>query len=242
MTPAGTVFHNRLLLSLSAADLSLLRPLLKRVDLPVETVLEVPNEPIDSVYFFESGIASVVAGEGTRIEVGLIGCEGMSGLSLVMGDDRSVNSTFMQGGVGFRIGAREFGRALLKSKTLRLSLLRYAQVFSTQVTQTAVANGRAKLEARLARWLLMAHDRFDHEAFPFTHRFLALMLGVRRPGVTVALHFLEGYGLIKATRGLIAVIDRKGLEAHSDASYGVPEAEYERLIGRPAGKKARTRS
>ena len=243
MTPAGTVFQNRLLNSLSPSDLVLLRSTLKPVDLPIEAVLEKPNEPIEWVYFFESGIASVVAGEGTRIEVGLIGREGMSGLSIVMGDDRSVNSTFMQGGgAGFRIGAREFGRALHKSKTLRLCLLRYAQVFSTQVTQTAVANGRAKLEARLARWLLMAHDRFSHEAFPFTHRFLALMLGVRRPGVTVALHFLEGYGLIKATRGLISVIDRKGLQAHANGSYGVPEAEYERLIGRPAGKKARTRS
>jgi CRP-like cAMP-binding protein len=239
MTPAGTVFQNRLLNSLSPADLSLLRPLLKPIDLPMEMVLEVPNEPIPLVYFPESGIASVVAGEGARIEVGLIGREGMSGLSIVMGDDRSVNSTFMQGGgAGFRVSTKDFGRALQKSDTLRLSLLRYAQVFSTQVAQTAVANGRAKLEARLARWLLMAHDRFDHEAFPFTHKFLALMLGVRRPGVTVALHFLEGYGLIKATRGLIAVVDRKGLEAHADASYGVPEAEYERLIGKKVRAKA----
>jgi len=233
MTPAGTVFQNRLLNSLGPGDLARLRPLLKLVDLPMGTGLEEPNEPIEWVYFFESGIGSVVAGEGARIEVGLIGREGMSGLAIVMGDDRSVNSTFIQGvGAGYRIGAKEFRRVLQKCKTLRLSLLRYAQVFSTQVAQTAVANGRAKLEARLARWLLMAHDRFDHEAFPFTHKFLALMLGVRRPGVTVALHFLEGYGLIKATRGLIAVIDRKGLEAHSDASYGVPEAEYERLIGK----------
>lgn len=233
MTPSGTVFQNRLLASLSPADLSPLRKSLKPIDLPVEMVLEKPNEPIEQVYFFESGIASVVAGEGPRIEVGLIGREGMSGLSIVMGDDRSVNSTFMQGsGAGFRIGAKEFGRLLERSTTLRLSLLRYVQVFSTQVTQTAVANGRGKLEARLARWLLMAHDRFSQEPFPFTHRFLALMLGVRRPGVTVALHFLEGYGLIKATRGLITVVDRKGLETHADPSYGVPEAEYERLIGR----------
>jgi CRP-like cAMP-binding protein len=239
MTPSGTVFENRLLASLNPADLSLLHKSFKPIDLPVETVLEVPNKPIEWVYFLESGIASVVAGEGARIEVGLIGREGMSGLSIVMGDDRSVNSTFMQGGgAGFRIGAKDFGRILQKSGTLRLSLLRYAQVFSTQVAQTAVANGRAKLEARLARWLLMAHDRFDHEAFPFTHRFLALMLGVRRPGVTVALHFLEGYGLIKATRGLITVVDRKGLEAHADASYGVPEAEYERLVGKKIRAKA----
>jgi len=240
MTPSGYVFHNRLLASLSAADLSLLRKSLKPIDLPIETVLEKPNQPIEWVYFFESGMASVVAGEGPRIEVGLIGREGMSGMSIVMGDDRSVNSTFMQGsGVGFRIGVKEFVRILHKSDTLRLSLLRYVHVFSTQVAQTAVANGRGKLEARLARWLLMAHDRFSQEAFPFTHRFLAYMLGVRRPGVTVALHFLEGYGLIKATRGLIAVTDRKGLESYADPSYGVPEAEYERLIGRAVVRRVR---
>jgi CRP-like cAMP-binding protein len=94
-----------------------------------------------------------------------------------------------------------------------------------------LVNGRGKLEARLARWLLMAHDRFDRGPFPFTHRFLALMLGVQRPGVTIALQFLEGYGVIKATRGLITVLDRKGLEARSDPAYGVPETEYRRLIG-----------
>jgi len=235
MTP-----KNRLLASLSAADLALLQARLKPVDLPLETVLEEPHEPIDWVYFLESGIASVVAGDGSRIEVGLIGREGMSGLSIVLGDDRSVNSTFMQGaGAGLRLSARDLRLALAKSNTLRLGLLRYAQVFSTQVAQTALSNGRGKLEARLARWLLMAQDRFASEAFPFTHRFLALMLGVRRPGVTVTLHILEGYGLIRATRGLITVVDRKGLEAHADRSYGVPEAEYERLIGRPIGNGPR---
>lgn len=232
MASAGIVCKNRLLNTLKPADLALLRPLLEPVDLPLEMVLEMPNEPIDSVYFIESGIASVVAGQGARIELGLIGLEGMSGLSIVLGDDRSVNRTFMQAsGSAFRIGAKEFSRMLQKSPTLRLSLLRYAQFFSTQVAQTAVANGRGKLEARLARWLLMTHDRMGGDSFPFTHQFLSVMLGVRRPGVTVALHVLEGLGLIKARRGLITVVDRKGLEAHSDASYGVPEAEYERLIG-----------
>lgn len=225
--------HNRLLASLDPKDFALLRSRLKPVDLPLRMVLEEPSKPIRDVYFIESGIASVVAGDGNPIEVGLIGREGMSGITIVLGDDRSVNRTFIQAeGTALRLKARDLRLAMQKSSTLRLGLLRYAQIFSVQVAQTAVANGRAKLESRLARWLLMAHDRFDHGPFPFTHQFLALMLGVRRPGVTVALHFLEGYGLIKATRGNITVIDRKGLEAHSDRSYGIPEAEYERLIGR----------
>ena len=233
MVSTRSACPNRLLASLSLKDLALLQPHLRPVDLPLRKVLEEPNKPIRDVYFIESGIASVVAGDGNPIEVGLIGREGMSGVNIVLGDDRSVNRTFIQAeGAALRLKARDLRLAMEKSPTLRLALLRYAQVFSVQVTQTAVANGRAKLESRLARWLLMAHDRFDHGPFPFTHQFLALMLGVRRPGVTVALHFLEGYGLIKATRGNITVIDRKGLEAHSDRSYGIPEAEYERLIGR----------
>lgn len=232
MTAANKLSRNRLLASLSARDLARLKVSLRPVDLPLETVLEKANEPIRTVYFFESGIASVVAGNGQAIEVGLIGREGMSGLSIVLGDDRSVNQTFIQAaGSGLRMTAKDLRTAMEQSKTLRLSLLRYAQVFSVQVAQTAVVNGRGKLEARLARWLLMAHDRYDHMAFPFTHRFLALMLGVRRPGVTVALQALEGYGLIRATRGKITVIDRKGLEARSDPAYGVPEREYRRLIG-----------
>ena len=202
MVSTRSACPNRLLASLSLKDLALLQPHLRPVDLPLRKVLEEPNKPIRDVYFIESGIASVVAGDGNPIEVGLIGREGMSGVNIVLGDDRSVNRTFIQAeGTALRLKARDLRLAMEKSPTLRLALLRYAQVFSVQVTQTAVANGRAKLESRLARWLLMAHDRFDHGPFPFTHQFLALMLGVRRPGVTVALHFLEGYGLIKATRG-----------------------------------------
>ena len=194
-------------------------------------MLEEPHEPIKHVYFMEAGLASVVASNGYSIEVGIIGREGMTGLGIVMGDDRSTDKTFIQAaGSGLRMTADDLRLAMDKSKTLRVSLLRYARVFAVQFAQTAVANGRAKIEARLARWLLMAHDRFDHGPFPFTHEFLALMLGVRRSGVTVALHFLEGRGVIKASRGSITVLDRKALIAQSDPSYGVPEAEYHRLI------------
>jgi CRP-like cAMP-binding protein len=148
------------------------------------------------------------------------------------GGDRSVNITLIQGaGAGFRIGADQLRTAMEDSKTLRLSLLRYAQMFAAQVTHTALSNGRATIEARLARWLLMAQDRFGQQTFPFTHRFLALMLRVGRPGVTDALHILEGRRLIKATRGLITITDRAGLEKHSGGMYGIPEAEYKRLIG-----------
>ena len=228
---ASAARHNQLLASLKAADLALLRPALRPVELPLMTVLEEAGEPVKDVYFFQSGFASVVTGDKIPIEIGLIGREGMTGLCIVMHDDRSVNRTFMQaGGTALTLSADRLRMALLDSPSLRASLLRYTHAFTVQTSQTALVNGRAKIEARLARWLLMAHDRFDQAPFPFTHHFIAMMLGVRRPGVTDALHVLEGHRLIKARRGQITVVDRKGLEAFADPSYGVPEAEYARLV------------
>ncbi len=229
--PASVARHNQLLSALKADDLALLRPALRQVELPLMTVLEEAGEPVKAVYFFESGFASVVTGEKVPIEIGLIGREGMTGVSVIMHDDRSVNRTFMQaGGTALAMSADHLRTALLDSASLRASLLRYAHAFTVQTSQTAVSNGRAKLAARLARWLLMAHDRSDQNDFPFTHQFLALMLGVRRAGVTDTLHILEGRGLIKARRGQITVLNRKGMEAIADPSYGVPEAEYARLV------------
>jgi CRP-like cAMP-binding protein len=229
--PASAALHNRLLSSLKADDLALLLPALRRVELPVMTVLEEAREPVKNVYFFESGLASVVTGDKVPIEIGLIGREGMTGLSILLHDDRSVNRTFMQAsGTALSMSADRLRTALLDIPILQASLLRYVHAATVQTSQTALANGRAKLDARLARWLLMAHDRFDRNDFPFTHQFLAMMLGVRRAGVTDTLHILEGRGLIKPGRGLITVLDRKGLEAVADPSYGVPEAEYARLV------------
>jgi CRP-like cAMP-binding protein len=109
--------------------------------------------------------------------------------------------------------------------------LKFAQAFGVQTTHTAICNARSKLDVRLARWLLMAHDRVGGETLTLTHEFLALMLGVRRPGVTEALHALREHGLISYRRGIITLKDRKGMERKAGPAYGVPEAEYRRLIG-----------
>jgi CRP-like cAMP-binding protein len=110
-------------------------------------------------------------------------------------------------------------------------LLRYVHVFMMQIAATALADGRYHVEQRTARWLLMAHDRLRSDDLPLTHDFLALMLGVRRSSVTNALHVVEGTGAIKATRRLITVRNREGLERLAAASYGLPEAEYRRVLG-----------
>lgn len=232
LSPASN--QNMLLASLSAAGSDLLQPHLAPVTLGLRLVLEKPNKRIDHAYFMEGGIASVVAVQAkeTKVEVGLIGREGMSGLPIVLGNHRSPHSTYMQAaGHGQRISAIELRNALNASASLRGSLLKFVQAFMIQTSHTAIANARAKLDERLARWILMAHDRIGGDALPMTHEFIALMLGVRRAGVTVALHALESRKLIKSSRGRIIVRDRKGLERSAGGCYGIPEAEYRRLIG-----------
>ncbi len=232
-TSAADISGNRILSRLPHEALNLLMPHLSPVDLPLSKSLETPNKTIDYAYFIESGFASVVAtgAEGEAIEVGLIGCEGVTGLAVVMGTNRSPNATYIQlAGRGLRIGASHLRNALEKSADLQKALLQYGHVFMLQTAQTAFANGRSKVEDRLARWLLMAHDRVSGNDLMLTHEFLGIMLGVRRPGVTVALGVLETKGLILVARGAITILNRKALEKTAGAAYGVPEAEYKRLF------------
>ena len=223
---------NRLLQSLRDDEIVFLGPLLDRVQLPAGAMLEHVNSRVEYAYFMESGFASLVAGGGKGVETALVGFEGMTAVSLVLGDDRSSHKTVIGGeGAAMRIAAVDLRRALLELPSLHHFLLRYALAYCTQLSQTAVANGRATIEERLARWLLMAQDRFQSCTFPVTHEFVARSLCVRRSGVTIALHKLEGDQLVKASRSRITILDRGGLETRSDSSYGVAEREYERLVG-----------
>jgi CRP-like cAMP-binding protein len=226
--------RNQLLASLSTDDLDLLERHLETVNLGLRKQLEKPNKRIEAVYFPESGFASVVAvqSNGKQVEVGLIGREGMTGLPIVLGNHRSPHSIYIQAaGTGKCIPSKELRAATRSSLSLRDSLLKYVQAFGVQTTHTAISNARARMDVRLARWLLMAHDRIGDDTLPLTHEFLSLMLGVRRPGVTEALDGLRKRGLISYKRGAITVRDRKGLERTAGDAYGVPEAEYRRLIG-----------
>ena len=226
--------RNRLLSVLSDGDFALLQPHLRHVALPLLYDLERPNRKIEMVYFMETGIASIVAvqSDGTRVEVGLVGREGMSGVAVVLGGAQSPHSTYIQvAGEGQRIKANELRNAQNASPSLRDLLLKFAQVFMVQTAHTAVANARAHIDQRLARWVLMAHDRTDDKTIPLTHEFLSLMLGVRRAGVTEALQTLRRQKLIDTGRNQIVVRNRKGLERKAGSSYGAPEKEYRRLIG-----------
>lgn len=225
--------RNRLLQKISLEDWDLIGPHLEAMTLKERQVIEVPGKPITHAYFLEIGVASVVAvdAEDHRIEVGVIGYEGVNGVPLIMGDSRAQHSTYMQiGGSGHRITQDAFYGAIAQSESLRTLFQKSAQGFMIQISHTALANGRAKLEQRLARWLLMAHDRTTSDAVPLTHEFLAVMLGVRRAGVTVAIHGFERHGLVTTRRGQLTIVNRAGIEQVAGSFYGTPEAELKRLL------------
>lgn len=231
--------RNRLLAVLSHADRDLLAPCLEVAVLDARQILETPRDPISHVYFVESGLVSVVGTSEPdhRIEVGMVGYEGMTGLGIVLGDDRSANETMVQSaGSAMRLSTALLREMMAASRSLTATLLRYVNVFMVQGSQTALANGRGRLDERLARWLLMWHDRVLDDDLVTTHEFLALLLGVRRQGVTVALHELEGRGLIRSTRSHVRILDRDGLRVVANGFYGIPEAEYDRSIGAIDGR------
>jgi len=229
-------FANRLLSLLPHQDRAMLEVHLEEVSLVDRQVLETPYTTVSEVYFLTTGMASVVASAepNRRLEVGMVGSEGMTGLSVVLGDDQSANLTMVQSaGTALRLSSRSLRRAMSERPLLAALLLRYVHAFMAQASQSALANGRGSMSERLARWLLMWQDRVETREFSVTHQFLSLLLGVQRTGITVTLHELEGRGLIGATRGTVEVLDRKGLRFAANGFYGVAEAEYERMMARP---------
>jgi CRP-like cAMP-binding protein len=226
--------RNRLLSALPAGDFALIQSRLEPVPLGQSEVIIQAHAPIEYVYFLEAGVTSIVTHmeRGRRIEIGLVGRDGFAGVPVLLGADRTPHETFMQvGGSALRIEADAFRHAVEQSLALQKLLLRFVQVFHLQTAQTAACNGSHSVGRRLARWLLMCHDRLDGDELPLTHEFIAVMLGVRRPGVTVALQILEMEQAIRAERRNIVVLDRRKLEETAGDGYGGPEAEYERLLG-----------
>jgi CRP-like cAMP-binding protein len=236
---SDTYTSNLLLNALSNDDLALLKPLLIRVEIEREQVFQTAMQAIEQIYFMESGIASVVSvrPDSGRTEVGIFGREGVSGTPVLLGIDRSPYEVFIQvnGTTALRIGAGQLRMAMEQSGTLNALLLAYAHVTLVQVAACAVGNAHHRLEARLARWLLMCHDRVDGDEIALTHEFMAMMIASQRSGVTVTLHVLEGIGAIRSKRGRVIILDRNKLEELAGDAYGEPEAEYRRLIG-PFGR------
>jgi len=232
--PEQKLVRNRLLALLSAEDYQLVRSGLEPAIFPRAQILLEPHQPCVNLHFLESGLASQIAvtSDNRRLEVGIYGRDGMGPTANILGVDSTPHQLIIQvEGHGFLIPAKIFAAMLDQSPTLRALILRYVQAFTVQTGCTALSHGSALIGERLARWLLMCHDRIDGDDLQLTHEFLGIMLGVRRSGVTDAMHLLEGVNIIRATRGHIRILDREKLEDTAGDSYGIPEAEYQRLIG-----------
>jgi CRP-like cAMP-binding protein len=234
INPTPQTVQNRLLRALPPAELEQFWPRLERVELFVKYALLVADAPLESVHFVETGTVSMITTleDGVRIEVGLVGPEGFVGLPVLLGTETSALEGMVQvDGVALRLSAPAFRSALTSLPTLFGLLLRYVDAFHSQVTQSAACNGRHQIEQRLARWLLMTHDRVEGDSFQMTQEFMSTMLGVRRPGVTLAIGALQRAGLVQHEKGHARVLDRPGLEAAACECYAVTQRRYAWLTG-----------
>ena len=226
---------NQLLARLPRKDQQRLLAECEPASLVFAEILVEPGEQIRDVYFpLQSFISLTTAADQHNIlEVALVGNEGMLGVSLILGVDVSPFHALVQGeGMALRLSALQFRRQLELSTALQRLLKRYLFVVMCQLTQAAACTRFHVVETRLARWLLMTHDRAQSDRFHVTHEFLAYMLGVRRVGVTKAASALQSRHLIAYSRGDITVLDRPGLEAASCACYQADTAAYTRTLGK----------
>jgi len=233
-------FRNRLLSALPPDEMSVVAPSLERVTLDVGRVLIDVERPIDGVWFPEDAVISQlsVMADRSAVETATIGFEGMAGLPLFHGVDSTPEHAFVQiGGVAHAIDAESFRAVLPQCPTLVAELHRFAQALFTFAAQSSGCHRKHTIEQRLARWLLIVHDRAGRDRLELTQRFLSQMLGVRRATVPVAAGVLQDAGLVRYTRGRIDVLDRAGLERIACECYAIVRAQYERLqegVARPS--------
>ena len=222
---------NLLLRLLEPADLRLLAPHLHRTRAIAGEILISPEIPITHVLFPETLLVSF--GDASHVELGLVGSEGMIGWPLLLGSDHSplTGTVALQGGTTMAIHADRLLEACHISASLNRGLLRFVHVFMTQMACTIACNAAHTIERRVARWLLMLHDRVEEDALALTHDHVSNALHVRRATVTDCLHILEGDGLVRCTRGRILIRDRARLEEVAGDAYGAVEAHYARDIG-----------
>jgi len=223
---------NRLLDKLDRRDLEKISPDLEPVELPLKKVLQEPNSTIRFVYFVTKGVISMVGepGTGEVVEFATIGPEGMLGFPILLHATSMPSTAVVQvPGDALRMQVAEFRRALERSQAFHSLLLRYTMALLNQIAQVTVCNRLHEVQERCARWLLQTHDRTETDTFPLTHEFLSQMLGVHRPTVSIAAGMLQKAGLIEYRRGVVTILDRRGLESASCNCYQLIAEEYERL-------------
>lgn len=233
MNPVTQNIKNRLLAGLPPADLAQLIDHLEPVDLPKKQVLYEVGAPLDHIYFIDEGIASVLTmmEDGASSEVGMVGPEGLIGVSALLGGKVSSQHVVVQlPGSAQHIAASRCRKLFDDSPGIRRVVLRFIEDLLNLSSQTAACNRLHSVEQRTARWLLMAADRIGSNILPLTQEFLAAMLGVRRTGVSEAAGELQRSGLIRYRRGQITIVDRQGLEDIACECYGLDRQRVERLL------------
>jgi CRP-like cAMP-binding protein len=222
---------NLILDSLPATEYARLAPHLVPVKLELGEVIFRPDETLRYLYFPQNSIISLLTGltDGSGVEVGLVGHEGMSGLSVLLGGKENKTATIQQGGQALKIPAEVMQEEFKRGGVLQARILHYTHALITQISQAVACNVRHTIEQRMIRWLLMYHDRLREDEFSMTHEFMALMLGVRRASVTVAASNLLQTGTIEYRRGHVRILDRKLMETLACECYAVVGAEYKRL-------------
>jgi CRP-like cAMP-binding protein len=225
----SSVAQNHFLATMPPADFEQLRPYLRLVELKRHTVIHETNKAVDAVYFVESGLISRVArtqADGA-VEVAMVGRFGLVGLSVVLGTMVALHRTVVQiPGLALRISAPDLQAIMARNPAIRDHLLRYVQVLMSQEAQVALCNAKHEIDKRLARWLLLAHDRVAGNLLPVTHDLLAMTLGVRRAGVSEALAGLEAKGVVAKSRGALKIVSREALKANACECYKIIEERF----------------
>ncbi len=225
--------QNRLLSSLPRDVQIRLLPRMEKISFGLKQILYDAGQPIAHVYFPLSGVISllITLKAGETVEVATTGNEGVVGTSLLLGTERSSFKAVCQvTGQALKMRADAFRRSVEEHPELGALVRRYAQALVDQIAQTTACNHVHSVQARMCRWLLMTHDRVGADEFHLTQEFLAQMLGVRRPSVTVAAGLLQKAGLIRYQRGRIRITDRPGLESGACECYETVRQEFDRLL------------
>jgi CRP-like cAMP-binding protein len=233
LTTSHPLQGNGLLAALSPEDAAVLLPLLEPVRLVKDHPIFQPMEPASHVWFPDNGMISIVAldDEGSSIEVATVGREGMTGLSIVLGSQSMIYASMVQvPGDGRRIESGAFARIIEQHPSIKAMMLKYVLAAMTQMGQNAACGQLHGVEARCARWLLLAHDYVDGDTFSLTQDYIAMMLGVTRPSVSAAASALQKLGMIRYSRGMMTIVNRRGLEAVSCECYGIVRREFDRLL------------
>ena len=225
---------NRLLAALPPADYLRILPSLRLIPMKFKQVLQKHGEKVTTVYFPWGGVCSIVnvMQDGRMVEVATVGREGMIGITAFLGGDLPPGETFIQvpDGDGQAMSVEAFRAEVARNGPFRDLMNRWAQALTAMIMQSTACNGLHTVEERCARWLLMTHDRVDGNEFQLTHEFLAIMLGVRRPSVTLVMGTLHEAGIIDHGRKRTRIVDRRGLEDASCECYAVVKAQFDRLL------------